>query len=275
MLAFLAYLKLRQGDEVIVADNTDDGVAAAFAGPLRVVTAGAERSSYHARNAGARAARNGWLLFMDADCLPSPGLLDAYFIRQPGDRCGAVAGQIQGEASQRSLAARYARSRRLFAHVDGLIRASDGHAATGNLLVRRDAFDEVGGFAEGIRSAGDVDLCRRLRVAGWEIDFRAGALVHHRHRESLPSLLRAIARYGAGSRWLHQRYPGTSPRWPLGAGLAGVVRDLASLARRGRLEAAAFRGLDGVGLVAHNLGYLAGANEARRQGPVTNWWSRP
>ena len=68
-----------------------------------------------------------------------------------------------------------------------------------------------------------------------------------------------IARYGAGSRWLNERHPGSAPRWPLVRGLValrmGRQRPLGS---RGQLEPATFRALDGLGLVAHNLGYRAG-----------------
>jgi GT2 family glycosyltransferase len=199
---------------------------------------------------------------MDADCAPAPGLLGAYFAEPIPDRCGAVAGQIAGSPGQRSLAARYARSRRLFDHTDGLIRAEHGGAAGGNLLVRRAAFDAVGGFAEGIRSGGDLDLCRRLGGAGWTLSYRPSALVHHRHRESLASLLGAIARYGAGARWLNERYPGSSRRWPLAPGLVRAGRDIAELTARREGEAALFRFLDGLGLIAHNVGYLA-SNEVR------------
>lgn len=275
LMAAITALELREGDQVVVVDNSEneaamqvwrDGREGVIGGTgLQVVPATAERSSYHARNAGAAATRSGWLLFMDADCEPAPGLLEAYLAQPIPSRCGAVAGQILGDPEQRSLAARYARSRHLFDHARGLIRPEHGGAAAGNLLVRRTAFARVGGFTEGIRSGGDLDLCRRLRLAGWGLEFRPEALVHHRHRETLSSLLGAIARYGAGARWLNRRYPGSSPRWPLGRGLGGATRDAAWAAARGRWQHAVYRGIDGLGLIAHNLGYLSG-NAVRRRG---------
>ena len=125
------------------------------------------------------------------------------------------------------------------------------------MLVRRAALEEIGGFAEGIRSGGDIDLARRLGAAGWLVEHRPAAVVSHRHRDSLPAFVGMVARYGAGARWLNERYPGTAPRWPLVSGLRGAARDTARLAIQGRLESALFRAVDGLGLVAHNLGYLA------------------
>jgi GT2 family glycosyltransferase len=264
LAAALGCLDLASGDEVVVADNTADGAAAWVAHTdVRVVRAVRERSAYHARNEGARVATADWILFLDADCTPGPALLTAFFSEPIADQCGALAGQILGDASQRSFAARYARSRRLFDHAEGLIRADGGGAAAGNLLVRRAAFEEIGGFTEGIRSGGDIDFCRRLAAAGWRLEFRVQALVHHRHRASLASLLGAVARYGAGARWLNERYPGSSPPWPLPFGLASAGRDLVRHVRGREVEEALYRCVDGLGLVAHRVGY-ASANQASR-----------
>lgn len=242
-------------DELIVADNSGGG-AVTLGDIARVVPAFGERSSYHARNAGAAAARNEWLLFIDADCTPEPDVLDAYFAEAPGARSGAVAGEILGEPGQGALAARYARDRKVLSQTDGLYGRGHTVAATGNLMVRRRAFDELGGFVEGIRSGGDVDFCLRLQDAGWELAFRPRALVRHRHRESVPGLLRTFARYGSGSRWLGERYPGLPGRWPLSPReLLRAGTDTVRFTLAGEREQAAFRLIDGAGLVAHNVGW--------------------
>jgi GT2 family glycosyltransferase len=258
MVRALGRLERRQGDEIIVADNTSAGVVDRLAGgPGRIVRATRERSSYHARNAGARVARNDWLLFTDADCVPAASLLDAYFAEPIGEDWGALAGEIVGDPGQRGFMARYARSRNFLSLADGLLGPDSRAAVTGNVLVRRAAFEAVGGFAEGIRSGGDIDLSRRLGAAGWSVQHRPGAVVAHRHRESLVGLCGMIARYGAGARWLNERHPGSSPRWPLISGLMGTAADVARLLTRRRIEPALFRTVDGIGLIAHNVGYLA------------------
>ena len=249
-----ARLDLSDRDELIVADNSDDGEAAAMDGSAKVVEATGERSSYHARNAGAAGATGEWLLFTDSDCVPEPRILDAYFDPPPAAGVGALAGPVTTHVTQRAFLARYAEDRKFLDQNDGLHTAADA-AATANLMVRRSAFDELGGFTEGIRSGGDVDFCRRLVAAGWTIERRPRARVDHLHRESLPDLLGSIARYAAGAHWLNERYPGTAPQWPLVHGLALCARDITVDVARLRLEQAAFRGVDALGLVAHVVGY--------------------
>src|SRR6266480_2755220 len=85
-------------DELIVADNTDPGLVAELA-PAEVVVVHApdQASAYYARNVGAESARNEWLLFTDADCLPSADLLDAYFAVPVDSGCGALAGEVLPE----------------------------------------------------------------------------------------------------------------------------------------------------------------------------------
>ena len=153
-------------------------------------------------------------------------LADAYFAERPAEDVGALAGSVISDPDQRHFLARYATDRGFLDQDAGLHTAADA-AATANLAVRRTAFDEIGGFTEGIRSGGDVDLCRRAVDAGWKIERRPDAVVTHLHRESLPDLMGSIARYAAGARWLNERYPGTAPAWPLVPGLVHCGKDIA------------------------------------------------
>jgi GT2 family glycosyltransferase len=48
------------------------------------------------------------------------------------------------------------------------------------MLVRREAFESVGGFDEGYWMYWeDADLCRRLVDRGWEVHFEPSAVAHH------------------------------------------------------------------------------------------------
>lgn len=62
-------------------------------------------------------------------------------------------------------------------------RAAEAPWATGAfLLVRRQAFDEAGGFDPSQwMYAEDLDLCWRIRRAGWSVRYEPNAVVHHDH----------------------------------------------------------------------------------------------
>src|SRR4051794_11019614 len=70
-------LALRAGDSLVLVDNRPDPPAGS-AQP-QVVRAPARQSSYHARNRGAARGEAPWLLFLDADVLAPPDLIDRYF----------------------------------------------------------------------------------------------------------------------------------------------------------------------------------------------------
>jgi GT2 family glycosyltransferase len=238
-LAALAALRRRPGDTVTVVDNRPDATAADD-GAVRILPAAERRSSYFARNRGARQGTAPWLLFLDADVRPDPDLLDAYFAAPPGDDAGVLVGAVvDDEAGPGApLAARYAAAQRPMAQE---ITLATGYGQTANCAVRRAAFEVAGGFADDIRSGGDADLCFRLERAGWRLEPRPAARAVHANRESLAALLRQKARHGSGVAWLEGRYPGTFPARGLLDVLAWTARDAPTAARtyrRGEREAA-------------------------------------
>ena len=207
-LATLRSLRLAPGDELILADNSG---TAPRTDAVRVVDAAAERSPAHARNAGAAAARGEWILFLDADCHPPVDLLEAYFAAEVDEDVGALAGEVVGSSDGGTLASRYGAARNFLGHRTHLAHRYLPRAVAANLMVRRAAFEALGGFYEGVRAAEDTDFSWRLQQAGWRLEPRPQARVEHVYRASLRELRRQWRGYAAGRAWLARRYDGFIP----------------------------------------------------------------
>lgn len=109
------------------------------------------------------------------------------------------------------------------------------------LLVRRDCYEQLGGFDEDFfLYYEDVDLCRRAGEQGWSVWYEpALTITHHRplHARRVPPHLRLFTRH-ASLTYAHKHWPGWHAR-----GLARLVGAAAWLrrhlaARRGDAEAA-------------------------------------
>jgi hypothetical protein len=213
----LAALTTGPGDTLTIADNRPGATGATIRGPVRIVGAGAKQTSYFARNAGAAAGDAPWLVFLDADVLPPPDLLDRYFEPEPAETTGVLAGAVVDEEPATDTAAsRYAYLKSSMSQEITLADDAWPFAQTANAAVRREAFAQERGFEDSVRSGGDADLCFRLRAAGWALERRPGAAVVHRNRATIPRMLAQRARHGAGAGWLARRWPGAMPRrrWP-------------------------------------------------------------
>jgi hypothetical protein len=183
--------------ELIVVDNgSEDGTEAAVrrAGSVRHViepTPGA----YAARNAGVGAASGELLAFTDVDCRPAPSWLSTA-ARALADRgLDVLAGRIdqtpEGAAN-------------LFETIDHLVYlrqrwyARQGFGATANLVMRRAAYDAVGGFDGRLRSSGDRAFCHAAVRAGFRFGYCDEAGVAHRPAASASELARREVRIGCG-----------------------------------------------------------------------------
>jgi cellulose synthase/poly-beta-1,6-N-acetylglucosamine synthase-like glycosyltransferase len=221
-LELLRSLELQAADERILADNS--GTVSTPQPDVVVVRATTERSPAHARNTGARQATNPWILFLDADTLAPPDLVDRFFDHGAiGEQVGAITGDITGFIARPTLAARYGASRNFLGQRSHLANPYKPRASSANLLVRRTAFDAVDGYVEGVRAGEDTDFTWRLQDGGWSLEFAPQAVVRHRYRESLGELRRQWRGYAAGARWLESRWPGFHPD----PGLNRLVRILA------------------------------------------------
>ncbi len=247
---------------VTLVDNSREGSATALAVPgVTVLTAGRLQGSYYARNVGAGAGSAEWLLFIDSDCRPPAGLIAAYLEPEPAAGVGILAGAVR-PAPATSRAARYAASR---GEIDERFHLEHGPrpaGVTANLIVRRAAFDAVGGFEETVRSGGDVDFCWRVQEAGFSLEHRPAAVLEHDNPDSVARLAAKARRHAAGRAWVNQRWGEVLPRPRLARPFLRGPLVAAYWAAQGDRERAAFKLIDMRLAGAALRGYWAGDNGA-------------
>jgi GT2 family glycosyltransferase len=186
-------------DVVVVDNGSSDGTAdTATRSGARVVSR-PRPSRPGARNAGAAATTADKLLFLDADCVPDPGWAEA--LSRCLDEHALAGGPVIVEGGTTPTA----RFDALWRLKNEETIATQGWTGSGNLAIRRALFEELGGFDERFRHAGeDVDLCLR---AG-RLAFCAEALVRHPAATTPRQLLARAFRHGYGSTQLHHRHDG-------------------------------------------------------------------
>lgn len=139
------------------------------------------------RNVGARAARTDWLIFLDDDVIPQPGMLAAYLDAiQSG-----VTGLLTGRVFTNDLRAKHILWEAPSNSADVIIPPSCNFA-----ILRKD-FLESGGFDERYEiSFEDMEFFSRLLLGGASHRFLEGAAVEHPPRP-LPSARKLALRWKA------------------------------------------------------------------------------
>jgi hypothetical protein len=138
------------------------------------------------RNRAARTSRAPLVAFVDADQEVSAGWIEAAVAGLAEPDVDAVGAEYRSPPSPTWVQRTYDALRQRPA-----TRTEAAWLPSGNLVVRRDAFLQVGGFDETLETCEDVDLCRRLLATGHRVVAEPGLIsVHHGDPRTLAALFR-------------------------------------------------------------------------------------
>ncbi|MCM8812184.1 MAG: nucleotidyltransferase family protein [Candidatus Omnitrophica bacterium] len=213
--------------EILVVDNgsIDRTPEILHRFPVRVVrepVPGAAR----ARNRGACEAAGEILAFIDADCTAASNWLSALIGALEREPSAAFAG-ADVVSGRKSVLAGYLNWRGF-----GFFREDTGCPAdpsgvpwlmTGNLAVRREPFESVGGFDASLLPGEDIDFSWRMLLLGWYPVFVPDAAVTENRPYDVRSFCRKNFRTGRVSLILQRRFRDLWSEW--GIVPAGRCRD--------------------------------------------------
>jgi len=203
---------------VIVVDDGSSPPLPATAGAL-LIRHDRPLGPAAARNAGWRQAATALIAFVDADCEPEPGWLEALLPQFADPTVAGVAPRIVSRAALGAPAwlVDYESQRSPLDRGRHEARVRPGgpvpYVPSATLLVRTDALSAVGGFDERLRFGEDVDLVWRLVEAGWTLRYEPAVTVRHPTRS-------------ATTGWLCQRYQYGTSAAPLAARHGDAVTPL-------------------------------------------------
>ena len=246
--SFLTSLECTLPCDVVLADNgSTDGIPAAAVGPgVTLLETGGNLGYGRAANLGASGFLGDWLVVANPDVVLAPGALDGLIeaggrwphagclgpaIRTPDDQLypSARAFPSLGRGIGHAVfgwwwpANPWTRAYR--DEVGTPVEGSTGWLSGSFMLLRREAFEAVGGFDPTyFMYCEDMDLCRRLAEAGWSSVYVPSAVITHQggHATSRSAGPMLREHHRALFRYLSRQYAGPAyapVRAVLGVGL--------------------------------------------------------
>ncbi len=210
-MSFKSYEVVLLPDEALkLADNYADM-------PIKIIPTTAVSPAIK-RDIGAEKASGEYLAFIDDDAYPQADWLDvAYSFLSKQDAVGAIGGPAITPKSD-SFWARVSGSVFLSKLSGGFperyvskppLKEVDDWPSV-NLIVKKEAFMQVGGFDSNFWPGEDTKLCRDILKQGWKILYIPELIVHHHRRASLQKHLRQVGNYGYHRGFFARNYPENS-----------------------------------------------------------------
>jgi mycofactocin system glycosyltransferase len=209
--------------EVLVVDDGSAKNISDIVAPfnIRLIRLEESRGAAAGRNIGAERAKGDILAFLDADCTADKDWLREIVPFFQTEGIGAVGGFVASYYRQ-SYLDRYEEAFSSLNMGQHLIlqgnTAANFYVPSCNMLVRRQAFTETGGFRGGMHVGEDVDFCWRMRRLGYTLLYVPAGRIAHKHRNKLDKMLRRRHEYGTSEAALYRQHRDKRKRFPISIG---------------------------------------------------------
>lgn len=198
--------------EIIVIDDASrDNTPEVVSGfPVRLIKNTERMQASYCRNLGAKEAKGEILAFLDSDCMVHPlwikELVPAFIDKANGAAGGKVDSWFDKKALDR------------YEKVSSSLNMGDRSKSSKeegdffylpacNFMVKKEIFINSGGFDIELSVGEDVDFCWRLKDRGFEIEYRPGGIVFHRHRNKTGAFFIRRLQYGISEPFLQKKHP--------------------------------------------------------------------
>jgi len=213
-LDLLALQDLPRPFETIVVDNGSqlawEAIESVICGRAQLILC-AEKGAGPARNAGVAAAGGACLAFIDSDCRPEAGWLQAGLAAL--DKADFVGGRVDVAVEDPARPTAVEAFETVFAFRFHHYITRKRFTGTGNLFARREVFDRIGGFLPQVSE--DVEWSHRALAAGFRLAYEPRAVVSHPARRNWAELQRKWSRINIEAHALARRSPGGVLRFVL------------------------------------------------------------
>jgi len=204
--------------EVIVVDNRSSDESTAIVesyrerlSNLRIVEASERQGQPYALNVGVEVATGDAVAFCDADDEIGPGWVAA--MGKALSKYDFVASRTEAEKLNTSAVTRG----RGNPQENGLQKIWYPpylpHAGGGTIGIKRSLFENIGGFDESLPYLHDTDLCFRVQLAGTQLHFVSGAVMHIRFRDTYSGIYHQARNYAEYNVLLSKRYRFLDTNW--------------------------------------------------------------